>query len=157
MLGVPSVSLPLLLRSSFFISICTMISVCVCLLCQPAVSWWKGSADSAVSCLPSWHLQLQASASSPSTSSLPPTVLIFRNFPLFSSIGLLSALDPPPLLHCLRTCLRSTASCWYQNSKHHIVWHYPVCHMLPQKPLSLKPPKLSQLYYSNNNNNYNLF
>lgn len=58
----------------FNLSICTTIcdSVCVCLLCQPAVSWWKRDADSAVSRLPPWHPQLQASASSP-RSSLPPT------------------------------------------------------------------------------------
>lgn len=121
----------------FYLAICTTIcvSVCVCLLCQPAVSWWKRSADSAVSRLPPWHPLPQASASSPSTSPLPPTALIFRNFPLLGSVGLLSALDPLPLL---RTRLCSAASCWYQNSKHHIVWHYPLCHMLSQKHPSLK-------------------
>lgn len=53
--------------------------------------------------LPPGCLQLQASASSP--RSPPPSTLL-----LTSSISLLSALDPPLLLHSLHTHLHSAAS-----------------------------------------------
>lgn len=60
------------------------VTVCVCLLCQPAVSWWKCIADSAISRLPPWHLRPQASVRPPSlppsTSPLPPAVPTLSQF-----------------------------------------------------------------------------
>lgn len=157
MLGVPSVSLLLLLRSSFL---------------SPSAQW---SASVFVSALPTccqlMKRQRLFSRFLPAflTSAAPGVCLL--------PLDLISASHRPDLSQFSAVQLHWPLVCPWPSAATSLPTHvsslYSLllisklktshCLTLPSlshassEASSQKPPKLSQLYYSNNNNNYNLF